>query len=133
MVMTAHVLFKQLDPAFPATLSERIIGDLLRREMGYTGVVITDDLDMGAVAATHTLQESAVGALRAGADVLLICHSIEKAVAARSAVRDAVEAGVVSAAFVEKALERIRNLKSMYQESFSPCDTGEVREYFANR
>jgi len=130
MIMTAHVLYKKLDPYLPATLSEQIIGNLLRREMGYMGVVITDDLDMGAVSASYSLEESTVRALQAGVDVLLVCHSVEKALVARSAILHALKAGDLAQERVEQALARIRNLKSAYRVSFSPCEAGEVRRYF---
>jgi beta-N-acetylhexosaminidase len=74
-IMTAHVVYPALDPNHPATLSKKIITGLLRQQMGYQGVIISDDLEMAAVAKTLTPSKRAVKAIRAGADMLLICRS----------------------------------------------------------
>jgi beta-N-acetylhexosaminidase len=72
--MTAHVVFEAIDPSLPATLSKLVIQDFVRREMGYDGLVFSDDLEMRALADRFTVEESAVQAIRAGCDVLLICE-----------------------------------------------------------
>jgi len=71
MVMTAHILNRSIDPVHPATLSPAFINDALRRDLGYHGVVITDSLDMRALADSCSLEESVVRALNAGVDLLL--------------------------------------------------------------
>ena len=73
-LMTAHVLYKCLDNSQPATLSQLIITDLLRAQWGYDGLVISDDLQMGAIANSYSTGVAAVLAIRAGCDMLLICH-----------------------------------------------------------
>lgn len=75
-VMTAHVVFGALDPGLPATLSQAAIG-LLRHECGYSGCVISDDLEMKAVAEHFPLEEAVPLALGAGVDALLVCHSAD--------------------------------------------------------
>ncbi|MBW2454220.1 MAG: beta-N-acetylhexosaminidase [Deltaproteobacteria bacterium] len=72
-MMSAHVVFPALDGAVPATFSPHICTTLLRREIGFDGLLFTDDLEMGAVAADHSIEQSAVRAVEAGCDVLLIC------------------------------------------------------------
>src|SRR6185503_12434482 len=72
MLMTAHVRYPALD-ALPATLSRTILGDLLRAELGFTGIVVSDDLEMGALRSFGDVPEVAVAALRAGVDWLLVC------------------------------------------------------------
>jgi beta-N-acetylhexosaminidase len=72
-LMTAHVVCEGVDPGVPATLSTRISTDLLRRELGFEGVLFSDDLEMAAVAARYPIDHSAVEAIRAGCDVLLVC------------------------------------------------------------
>ncbi len=74
-IMTAHVVFSALDAHSPATLSPLILTKLLRANWGYQGLVISDDLDMGAIQKHHTLQSGAIAAIRAGCDLVLICHS----------------------------------------------------------
>jgi beta-N-acetylhexosaminidase len=73
MIMTAHVVFAALDAARPATLSEQVVTGLLRGKLGYHGVVVSDDLDMRAIAGHMGADHAAVAAVRAGCDVLLLC------------------------------------------------------------
>jgi beta-N-acetylhexosaminidase len=72
-MMTAHVVVKALDPDVPATLSRVICGSLLRAEMGYDGVLFSDDLEMAAIAARWPIEAAAVDAVWAGCDALLVC------------------------------------------------------------
>lgn len=71
LAMTAHVVYESIDPAAPATLSARVIGDIIRGEIGFSGVLITDDLGMGAL--SGPLEDRARAALAAGCDVALYC------------------------------------------------------------
>src|SRR5690606_28348420 len=74
MIMTAHVVFAALDPTRPATLSEQVVSGLLRDKLGFKGVIVSDDLDMRAIAGTMGIDVAAVAAIRAGCDVLLLCR-----------------------------------------------------------
>lgn len=130
MIMTAHVLYRNLDPDYPATLSESAIHGLLRTRMAYEGVVITDDLDMAAVARGHSPEECALRALKAGADILLFCNYPEKALAARSRIFNAVRNGDLAEARIQKSLERTERLKSTYADSMIPCNVEIVRDRF---
>ncbi len=100
-VMTAHVVYPALDPSRPATLSRAIAHDLLRTEMGFDGLVISDDLEMKAVADRMPIEVSAVEAVRAGCDVLLVCAS--------EALQDRAHAALVRTAEVDaQFLELVR-------------------------
>jgi beta-N-acetylhexosaminidase len=76
-IMTAHVVCEALDPGVPATLSRAICASLLRAEIGFDGVLFSDDLEMAAVAERYPIEESAVEAIWAGCDALLICRDEE--------------------------------------------------------
>lgn len=76
-IMCAHVFFPQLDEVNFASISRRILTDLLRNQLGYEGLILTDDLDMGAVANRFSLPEAASRAIEAGNDLAMICHSRE--------------------------------------------------------
>jgi beta-N-acetylhexosaminidase len=122
-IMTAHLVVPQWDSR-PATISPVILGDKLRRDLGFGGVIITDDLEMGAIATRQAVPEAAREALVAGADLLLICNNVE-------AVWDTVrllarERGLIPRA--EDAARRLRRLR----EGISPPGHGleEVKEYF---
>lgn len=78
MLMTAHILLPALDPDYPATLSKPIIHDLLRKKIGYQGVVITDCLEMTAVAENFEIEEMVERSLHAGVDIFLICHTEDR-------------------------------------------------------
>jgi beta-N-acetylhexosaminidase len=116
-VMTAHVFNRRLDERHPATLSRATIGSLLRRELGWNGVVVSDDLRMGAIEQHYGLDEAAVLALDAGVDLLLIADDRlpdgrSAAAVALGAVRRALESGRLDAAIVEAALTRVSRLRA---------------------
>ena len=106
-IMTAHVLLPALDPALPATLSPAALR-LLREELGYDGVVFSDDLEMRAVADRFPIGERVLGALRAGVDALLVCHDValwEEALCVLEAA---------PAALLEAPLRRVAALKARF-------------------
>jgi beta-N-acetylhexosaminidase len=130
MIMTAHVLYPSLDPTHPATLSSRLIDGLLRNGLGYDGLVVTDDLDMGAVARTLSAAESAFLAVTAGVDIPLICNSPDKALSARDRMLHAVRNGEITEDRIRQSLNRISRLKARYAAAMRPVDTQEARDYF---
>lgn len=73
-IMTAHLFHKKFDDTMPATLSQKVIGGILQKKLGYDGVIITDDLEMGAIANQYSPEEAAVQALIAGVDLLLFAN-----------------------------------------------------------
>jgi beta-N-acetylhexosaminidase len=108
-MMTAHVVFEALDPRRPATLSRRVV-DVLRGECGYDGCVISDDLEMSAVAEHFPLEEAVPAALDAGLDALMVCHRADVAHRAIDLARRAVEEGTVSRARLAEARRRVEEL-----------------------
>jgi beta-N-acetylhexosaminidase len=110
-VMVAHAIYENIDPDRPASLSPRFMKVLLRDELGYDGVAITDDLEMGAI-------DDPVGAapksLVAGADIALICHSEDVQERAHEEILRALREGVLPAAGEEKSLSRITEMKRKY-------------------
>jgi beta-N-acetylhexosaminidase len=110
--MTAHVLYPALDPDRPATLSRRIATVLLRDELGFRGVLVSDDLGMKAVADRYTIEELAVGAIEAGVDHLLIRGPVARQRAAFEAIVRAAEARSEIRARVEQSAVRVAALKA---------------------
>lgn len=132
-VMTAHVRYPVLDPLFPASLSAAVIRDLLRREMGYQGLVMTDDLEMGAISLHFEIEEAVLSAAGAGSDGLLICHTPEKIERAyRSLLRRVKNGGVSDQAFKETLL-RIFDLKYRFLQAYLPASEKEIAAYFSDR
>lgn len=113
-IMTAHVVFDALDAGVPATMSHRIIDGILRREMGYHGVIFSDDLEMAAIAERVGIGEAAVRSIAAGVDCILVCHRVDRQQEAIEAITKAVIDGVLPAARVEQAAVRIDLLRSRY-------------------
>jgi len=114
-IMTAHVLVPSIDDEKPATLSRRIVYDLLRDELGFEGVILSDDLEMKAIAATYAVPDAAVQAIAAGCDGLLICAGhIDVQVAALEALVHAVEDGRIPYKRLEDALTRHRRAKERF-------------------
>lgn len=112
-LMTAHVVYPALDRSRPATLSAAIATELLRRRLGFRGVLFSDDMHMNAVAGHHPPERSAVAALLAGCDMLLFCQSLEVARQAMVGVERALERGTLPAERVTEALGRIQQLRRL--------------------
>lgn len=110
-VMAAHALYEQIDPARPASQSPCIMEGLLRDELGYGGVAITDDLDMGAI---DEPAEGALLSLRAGADIALICHSEAAQERAHGEIVRAIRYKDIPPDAEERSLGRIGSLKARY-------------------
>ena len=118
-IMTAHVLAVALDDENPATLSPRIVGGILRGELGFRGVIVSDDLEMKAIANTYRPGDAAVAAIAAGCDAVLMCGTgsranIELQVESLEALIHAVEEERVPLKRVEAALERNRWAKERF-------------------
>jgi beta-N-acetylhexosaminidase len=114
-IMTAHVLVPPLDEDRVATLSPIVVTDLLKRSLGFAGVVMSDDLGMKAVSRTLPLPEAAVAAIRAGCDVVLLCNStVEEQFAALEALIRATESGVLPQSRVDDAMRRQEAVKQRF-------------------
>lgn len=112
MVMTAHVVFPALDSSEkPATLSAAVLDGLLRRELGYDGVVMTDCLEMEAISKGYGTEEAAVMAVEAGADTILISHTEKRQLGAIRELINAVKSGRISEARIDQSVKRILQLK----------------------
>lgn len=121
-IMTAHVVVPAFDPDRPASLSSAIVSDLLKRSMGFGGVVLSDDLGMKAVADTWPPGEAAVAAIEAGCDAVLLCNSspAEQAEALEALIR-AAESGRLSQKRLDDALARQRDVKARFRQPDRPA------------
>jgi beta-N-acetylhexosaminidase len=110
-MMSAHAIFRAFDRWRPATMSTNLAVDLLRSELGFNGVLITDCLEMSAVAQSGETPRNAVAALSAGADLLLVSHSAGLAACVGSAIERAVSEGELSAQRLHEAYSRVMRLR----------------------
>ncbi len=125
-VMVAHVFNASLDPNYPATLSKKTVDGLLRREIGFQGVVITDDLQMGAISKKYGLKETLNLAINAGNDILLFGNQLDpqKQISTKTLIKTVttlIHEGKLSREKIEAAYLRIRRLKRELQ---SPTNQG---------
>ncbi|NLK20543.1 MAG: beta-N-acetylhexosaminidase [Epulopiscium sp.] len=113
-IMIAHILFNQIDAENPASLSNTIITDILRKELNYKGIVITDDLTMGAIIESYGIGDAAVKSINAGSDIILVCHGYENEIEVLNRLKSAVENGILSKERIDESVYRILSLKEEY-------------------
>ena len=110
-IMVSHAMYPQIDADHPSSLSKAIITDWLRKDMGYNGVVVTDDMDMGALAKHYTFGDMAVQSILAGSDILLVCHEYEHMQEAYNGLMKAVKDGRISKERLDESVKRILLMK----------------------
>jgi beta-N-acetylhexosaminidase len=115
MVMTAHIFNGKLDPAWPSTLSRKTLAGILRQEMGFDGVVISDDMQMKAISARFGLESAIKQSILAGVDILIFANNsvYEEDIAARASatIRSLVEKGEIPRERIDASYRRIMKLK----------------------
>jgi beta-N-acetylhexosaminidase len=132
-LMTAHVLYRTLDDQRPATLSPAIITRLLREEMRYDGVVLTDDLEMRAIIDHYGIEEATLRAVLAGCDMPLICKDRNREIAAITALDKAVADGTVSSERLELSLARVARLKQRFLLPYKPAVVSDAKLIVGSR
>ncbi|MBL9118491.1 MAG: beta-N-acetylhexosaminidase [Phycisphaerae bacterium] len=113
-IMTSHILFSALDPTRPATMSPVVLRGILRDELGFDGVIVSDDLEMKAIAEHFEMPGAAVEAAKAGCDLLLCCHTPSLQCAIRDALAKAIRDGELSEERVAESERRRATLASRY-------------------
>ena len=129
-IMTSHAIYPAIDSVNPATLSPGILINLLRGQMAFEGLIITDDLEMGAIATQQGVAEGAFNAFQAGADILLICKDQEKVLESIKLLRNKVLQGEIELGRLDQSLGRIEKTKSRFLRLVQEISAAEVREYF---
>jgi beta-N-acetylhexosaminidase len=127
VVMIAHLLIPKVDSEYPASLSKIVISDILRDELGFNGVVITDDMTMGAIGENYDLKLASVQSVLAGTNIVLVGHDVEKGVAVIQALTDAVENGKISEDMLNDRVYSILKLKEKYELSNDPSNGPDVQ------
>lgn len=114
MVMVSHIMLPKIDEKEPATLSKTIITDILRKDMNYNGVVVTDDMTMGAIINNYDIGEAAVKSINAGVDIVMVCHQYDNVIKVIDSIKEAVKNGTITEERLDKSVERILKLKDKY-------------------
>jgi beta-N-acetylhexosaminidase len=113
VIMTAHILYPAIDEKYPATLSKRILTDILRKELGFQGVIMSDGLEMGALSRHYPIKETLKTAIEAGVDLILLYtrYDLKEMIAM---VEELVREGSLSEAQIDAGTERVLRLKKIY-------------------
>lgn len=131
VIMTAHVIFPAIEPEpIPATLSRSVLTGLLREDLSYQGIIVTDCLEMHAIAKFFGVGEGAVQAIEAGADIVLVSHTLSDQIEAIEAVKQAVLSGRIHEKTIDTAVERILALK---QKRIADVPEAEAAPVFLER
>ena len=111
MIMVGHLKYAAIDPQNPATLSKKIVTDLLRNELNFQGVIVTDSLSMGAITNHYGYENVGVEAVKSGADILLVCSEYENSKKVCDGVLNAVKSGEISEERINESVRRILKMK----------------------
>lgn len=127
-IMTAHVLVPSLDERRPATLSPAIVQKMLREELKYEGVILSDDLEMKALSSTDAVPDAAVDAIRAGCDGILVCSgNVDLQARTLEALVRAVESGTIPAKRHDDAFMRLKRTKQRFLIGDRPGPTARIK------
>lgn len=116
MVLVSHLIYPELDANNPASLSPAIQTKLLRQDLGYNGVIITDDLEMGAIAKYGDFRQLGVQAVLAGADVVMVCHEYTHETDVYLGLLEAAENGILSKDRLDASVKRIVKMKLLHNQ-----------------
>lgn len=128
IVMIAHIYLPNIDENYPSSLSKIIMTDLLRNNLNFAGVIITDDMTMEAVTKNYSLGEAAVLSVQGGSDIIMVAHEYENIVEVISTLKTAVEKGEISEERINESVIRILKLKEKYGISDVKIDAIDVPE-----
>lgn len=116
-ILVSHLRYPAYDAENPASLSKAIQTDLLRNELGYRGLIITDDTEMGALAKHYSFRELGVRAVTAGADIVMVCHEYEHETDVYLGLLDAVKDGTISEDRINESVRRIVKAKLLHAKT----------------
>lgn len=132
MVMTAHIKFPKVDPEWPVTLSEKFLKDILRNELRFRNIVISDDLDMKALANHYEKDDIPVRAFQAGCDILMYCNDFDRPQMALEALEKAVKDHKITMKQVDESYNRVVTLKKDVLAKPDPDDWSAVRQWIGH-
>jgi beta-N-acetylhexosaminidase len=132
-VMTSHAIYPHLAPDIPATLSHKILTSLLREDLGFQGLIITDDLEMGAIDKKWGVPQGAVASFQAGADILLICKNQSNVLESIWALRKMLISGEIRFQRFQESLERIGETKSRFLARRKKTSLSKIKKFFESR
>lgn len=129
LVMTAHIRFPKVDPEWPVTLSKKFLQEILRGELRYKNMVISDDLDMKALAKHYPFEQIPVRALQAGCDIVLYCNIAEHPPKALEAIGKALRDGGLKQSEIDEKYNRVVSLKKNMLAKPDPLPIAEATKF----
>lgn len=126
-IMIGHIMFPKIDDIYPATLSKEIMTNLLRKELSFDKVIISDDMTMGAIAKNYTIEDAVIKYLKAGGDIILICHGEESPIKAIGRIKEEIEKGNITEEEIDEKVYRILKLKEKYNISNDPIQEIDIQ------
>ncbi|MBK9293818.1 MAG: beta-N-acetylhexosaminidase [Oligoflexia bacterium] len=125
--MTAHIKLPKIDPEWPATMSHKILNDILRKHLGYRYLIITDDMEMKAITKNYPVEVAATQAVMAGCNVLLYCHTLEVQERALEAILKAVVDGKISESVIDSNYNAVLKIKkNNLSDPFKMADVSQI-------
>jgi beta-N-acetylhexosaminidase len=129
-IMSSHSIYSALDPLLPATLSRSIMTHLLRDRMGYAGLILSDDLEMGAIARQWGVAPGAVRAFEAGVDILLVCREQRYVLESINLIGTRIREGTIPLQRLQESLDRIGERRRDLLDGWEDISISGVKEYF---
>ena len=129
-IMTSHALYPDIDPDYPGTLSHRILTGILRERLKYKGLIITDDLEMGAISKTVGVARGAAASFEAGADILLICENQENVIEGIELLRKKILKNKITMDRLMASIDRIKTAKQYYLGAKKRISVAGIKKYF---
>ena len=113
-VMVGHILLPKIDSKYPSSMSYEIVTNILRKDLGFNGLVVSDDMTMGAITENYSIEEASIKAINAGLDLLLVCQKYENTENVLKALKEAALNGTISKERLDNALYNIISIKKKY-------------------
>jgi beta-N-acetylhexosaminidase len=125
-IMVSHILFNKIDVDFPASMSKVIITDILRENLKFKGVVITDDMTMGAIIKNYDIGDASVKSINAGSDLILVCHDFDNELKVINSLKVAVQNNIITEERLNESVYRILKLKEKYVINDNPVKSPDI-------
>lgn len=113
-IMVGHILLPKIDSKYPSSMSYEIVTNILRKDLGFNGLVVSDDMTMGAITKNYSIEEASIKAINAGVDLLLVCQKYENTENVLKALKEAALNGTISKERLDNALYNIISIKKKY-------------------
>lgn len=113
-VMVGHILLPKIDSKYPSSMSYEIVTNILRKDLGFNGLVVSDDMTMGAITENYSIEEASIKSINAGVDLLLVCQKYENTENVIKTLKEAVLKGTISKERLDNALYNIISIKKKY-------------------